>query len=288
MSVQGLKEIQIGNAEEGKAVLTLGQKERQTTETVLNQTSSRSHSIFTIKIVRDGDAAGCTKLSLVDLAGAERAARTKNQGTKLKEAGKINQSLCHLGQCFEALKYNMSHPGEKAKMVPFRNCKITRLFQDALVGLGNVAMIMNANPARSEQEETQHALRYAAVASQIVITRKVDTGRSGGRRGCMTPDMGAQAAERTQLIEVCATPVSVDTVMMVMIADLPFFLQDLWQEIDDLKQATTLPHFHIIVSSPNTWYGRNLWLCMNNVEISRMKHVKRSQEKWQKGLPLWR
>ena len=77
-------------------------------------------------------------------------------------------------------------------------------------------MIMNANPGRSELDETMHALRYAAVASEIVIARKVDTGRSRSR--CQTPDMGAQVAERTALIE------------------------DLWQEIDELKAELMQMH----------------------------------------------
>jgi len=103
-------------------------------------------------------------------------------------------------------------------MVPFRNCKITRLFQDALLGHGRVAMIVNTNPCVSEFEETCHALRYAAIASEIVVSRRVDTGRGKTRSSTGTPDNSAMAAERALLIE------------------------DLWQEIDELKQEVIAMH----------------------------------------------
>ena len=128
MTAVGLKEIHIGTAMEGKAVIAQGQKERQTNDTACNAQSSRSHAIFTIKIVRNGNALDCTKLCLVDLAGAERVSRANTKGARLKEAGKINQSLHHLGHCFETMAYNQANPSHR-KIIPFRNCKITRLFQ---------------------------------------------------------------------------------------------------------------------------------------------------------------
>ena len=103
MSVQGLKEVQVSSAKEGRAVLEMGQSKRQTSDTNLNSVSSRSHAVFSIKVV---DRDRCVKFSLVDLAGSERAGRTQNQGAKLKEAAKINNSLMALGQCFEALRWN--------------------------------------------------------------------------------------------------------------------------------------------------------------------------------------
>eukprot|EP00656_Telonema_subtile_P022218 TRINITY_DN2330_c0_g1_i3.p1 TRINITY_DN2330_c0_g1~~TRINITY_DN2330_c0_g1_i3.p1 ORF type:complete len:570 (-),score=164.75 TRINITY_DN2330_c0_g1_i3:166-1875(-) len=214
MSVQGLREVQVSSADEGRAVLAMGQSKRNTNDTLLNQTSSRSHAVFAIKVVMHDR---CVKMSLVDLAGSERAGRTQNQGAKLKEAAKINNSLMALGQCFEALRWNQSHPSNP-KMVPFRNCKITRLFQELLSGNGCVAMVVNVNPRREDSDETCHALRYASIASQIRLTPKVESTRHSAMRSRQPTDDGEGNAKQLVLIE------------------------DLWDEIDSLKQELLATH----------------------------------------------
>ena len=69
------------------------------------------------------------KLSVVDLAGSERQRRTANRGARLKEAGCINNSLMTLMQCMEILRWNQKHPTGVQRLVPFRDTKLTRLFQ---------------------------------------------------------------------------------------------------------------------------------------------------------------
>ncbi len=77
-----------------------GQRARQVFGTIANRESSRSHSIFTIKLVRihngapeDPDSAQVSRLAIVDLAGSERTRNTQTTGDRLKEAGNINKSL---------------------------------------------------------------------------------------------------------------------------------------------------------------------------------------------------
>jgi hypothetical protein len=79
-----------------------------------NDVSSRSHSVFNIKLVPNrGSATDPTdpsqvysKLAIVDLAGSERALKTRATGERLKEASNINVSLMNLGRCLEALRWN--------------------------------------------------------------------------------------------------------------------------------------------------------------------------------------
>ena len=70
----------------------------------------------------------------MDLAGSERANRTKNEGARLKEAANINNSLLTFGRCIEILRWNQQHNSSAPKIVPFRDTKLTRLFQDFFVG----------------------------------------------------------------------------------------------------------------------------------------------------------
>lgn len=106
-----------------------GQINRRVFGTLLNRVSSRSHGIFTIKIVRvptspvAGSANGLehaasSRLCIVDLAGSERTRNTQTTGERLKEAGNINKSLMVLGQCLEVIRQNQRR--EKGKKVRAR------------------------------------------------------------------------------------------------------------------------------------------------------------------------
>ena len=112
-----------------------------------NRESSRSHGIFTIKLVRvhngapnDPESASVSRLTIVDLAGSERTRNTGTTGDRLKEAGNINKSLMVLGQCLEVLRANQQRtaaPGKhKLAMVPFRHSKLTEVFESFFVGDG--------------------------------------------------------------------------------------------------------------------------------------------------------
>ena len=93
----------------------------------MNQTSSRSHSLFTITIERseigpDGKQhIRVGKLNMVDLAGSERLSKTGATGDRLKEATKINLSLSSLCHVISALT------DSKATYIPYRDSKLTRL-----------------------------------------------------------------------------------------------------------------------------------------------------------------
>ncbi|VDK46316.1 unnamed protein product [Gongylonema pulchrum] len=114
--VGNIIEVEVDSSDEALEQFYKGQERRRVADTLLNKQSSRSHSIFNIRVVMapcrgntsypDSDLSKMyvTQLSLVDLAGSERTKRTGNEGVRLVESGKINQGLAVLRQCFEKLR----------------------------------------------------------------------------------------------------------------------------------------------------------------------------------------
>jgi kinesin family protein 20 len=106
--------------QEAHRVLHQGQSNRRVFSTLANRASSRSHSIFSIKIVRTSRTSShevTSKFSVVDLAGSERVVNTQTTGERLKEAGNINKSLMVLGQCMEVLRKNQERgEGKKVRL----------------------------------------------------------------------------------------------------------------------------------------------------------------------------
>ena len=138
--VKDLTAVVVKSADELDAVLQAGRVNRSTGATLMNATSSRSHSLFTITLEQsrtDTTSTGAVKqtfkvgkLNLVDLAGSERQTKTQASGVRLKEAAKINLSLSALGNVIEALTDPLGRTH-----VPYRDSKLTRLLQDSLGGV---------------------------------------------------------------------------------------------------------------------------------------------------------
>ena len=170
MYIKDVVEIEVKSTEEALELMHRAQKRRVVASTDLNAESSRSHSIFTIRIVQatyDSTSDNYTskakasihvsQLSLVDLAGSERTKRTKNTGSRLKEAGNINSSLMALRNCMEALKENLASTTKK--IVPFRDSKLTMLFKNYFEGNGKIKMVLCINPSSQEFDETIVSLK---------------------------------------------------------------------------------------------------------------------------------
>ncbi|XP_043207087.1 kinesin-like protein KIF19 [Amphibalanus amphitrite] len=174
IEVAGLSEVSTMNTKEVMKLLTKGNKERTMESTAANSTSSRSHALLMVTVrqqsrVRDiHESVKVGRLYMIDLAGSERAKRTKNQGKRLQEGAHINRSLLALGNCINALAV------KGAKYVNYRDSKLTRLLKDALSGNCRTVMIAHISPAMAQREETFNTLVYADRAKNI--TNKVGAG----------------------------------------------------------------------------------------------------------------
>ncbi|XP_007645528.3 LOW QUALITY PROTEIN: kinesin-like protein KIF20A, partial [Cricetulus griseus] len=115
-----------------------------------------------------------SRLSLCDLAGSERC-KDQRSGERLKEAGNINTSLHTLGRCIAALRQNQQNRS-KQNLIPFRDSKLTRVFQGFFTGRGRSCMIVNVNPCASTYDETLHVAKFSALASQLVHAPPVHLG----------------------------------------------------------------------------------------------------------------
>ncbi|CAI0472526.1 unnamed protein product [Linum tenue] len=149
--IRGLEQELVSSAKEIYKILEKGSAKRQTAATLLNKTSSRSHTIFsiTIYIKEEGSSVGeelvkCGKLNLVDLAGSENISRSGAKEERAREAGEINKSLLTLGRVINAL---VDHSGH----VPYRDSKLTRLLRDSLGGKTKTCIIATISPSVNQR-----------------------------------------------------------------------------------------------------------------------------------------
>ncbi|KAM7444744.1 Kinesin-like protein kif23 [Porites harrisoni] len=200
MYVSGVTEVEVKSTEEAYSIFWKGQKKRRVANTVLNRESSRSHSVFAVKLVQapldpdgeevlqDKDQIAVSTLSLCDLAGSERTNRTRAGGDRLREAGNINASLMTLRTCMEVLRENQGNVqnGISPKIVPYRDSKLTHLFKNFFDGEGKVRMVVCLNPNADDYDESVHVMKFAEVTQDVVIARpqsvRFDTGLTPGRR----------------------------------------------------------------------------------------------------------
>merc|ERR1719181_556578 len=112
------------------------------------------------------------KITIVDLAGSERIGKSGVTGDAQKEAIEINKSLTALGDVMMGIT-------SRAKMIPYRNHKLTQLMQDSLGGTAKTLMFVNISPASNNADETINALKYASRARSIENdTSKGGTGKT--------------------------------------------------------------------------------------------------------------
>lgn len=174
--VEDLAKLAVNEFHEIEHLMDEGNKARTVAATNMNQTSSRSHAVFTLMLTQkkyDADTKmemeKVAKISLVDLAGSERATSTGATGARLKEGAEINRSLSTLGRVIAALA-DLSTGGKKKKgtgQVPYRDSVLTWLLKDSLGGNSMTAMIAAVSPADINFDETLSTLRYADSAKRI-------------------------------------------------------------------------------------------------------------------------
>ncbi|KAL6447842.1 hypothetical protein ACFW04_000152 [Cataglyphis niger] len=180
--VEDLSKLAVLSYEDIHDLIDEGNKARTVAATNMNETSSRSHAVFTIFFTQQQQdcATGLmtekvSKISLVDLAGSERADSTGAKGTRLKEGANINKSLTTLGKVISALaEIAATKKKKKADFIPYRDSVLTWLLRENLGGNSKTAMIAAISPADINYDETLSTLRYADRAKQIVCKAVVN------------------------------------------------------------------------------------------------------------------
>ncbi|NWT75134.1 KIF14 protein, partial [Prunella himalayana] len=161
--------------------LELGNKQRATAATVMNDKSSRSHSVFTLVMTQTKvefmneeqcDRRLTSHINLIDLAGSECCTKAQTTGERLKEGVSINKSLLTLGRVISALS-KQSQNGRKT-FIPYRESVLTWLLKESLGGNSQTTMVATVSPAASCTEETLSTLRYAKQACSIINIAKVN------------------------------------------------------------------------------------------------------------------
>ncbi|NXU88739.1 KIF23 protein, partial [Xiphorhynchus elegans] len=198
MYVTGCTEVEVKSTEEAFEVFWRGQKKRRIANTQLNRESSRSHSVFIIKlaqapldadgdnVLQDKEQITLSQLSLVDLAGSERTNRTKAEGNRLREAGNINQSLMTLRTCIEVLRENQLYGTNKVWVVP-GSCLLSSVVAPGCSGgvAVSVQQVMLCLCSGGVAVSVQQVMRFAEMTQEVEVARPVDRALCGltpGRR----------------------------------------------------------------------------------------------------------
>ncbi|XP_050190418.1 kinesin-like protein KIFC1 isoform X4 [Myiozetetes cayanensis] len=165
LHVPNLTWVPVETEEEVLELLQRAGSQRSVAQTGLNNRSSRSHSVFQLRIrgeQRARDLRCASTLTLVDLAGSERLEKSGSVGDRLRETQSINSSLSALGLVITALCNKEQH-------VPYRNSKLTFLLQNCLGGNAKVLMFVTISPLEENFGESLNSLRFASKVNECMI-----------------------------------------------------------------------------------------------------------------------
>ncbi|KAF9182189.1 kinesin-like protein Klp8 [Haplosporangium sp. Z 767] len=181
--VEDLSKLMVTSFQDIENLMDEGNKARTVAATNMNETSSRSHAVFTVLLTQKRhdletklDTEKVSRICLVDLAGSERANSTGATGARLKEGANINKSLTTLGKVISALADASSSPTGAPKkgakkpvelFIPYRDSVLTWLLKDCLGGNSKTTIIAALSPADVNYDETLSTLRYADQAKRI-------------------------------------------------------------------------------------------------------------------------
>ncbi|KIV82755.1 hypothetical protein, variant 2 [Exophiala sideris] len=176
--------LSLDNQEQVEGILSQAMSRRSVAATKANERSSRSHSVFILKLSGHNSITGKTckgTLNLVDLAGSERLSHSKVEGARLKETQNINKSLSCLGDVIGALGQQQGPGGVSGREsvngssasagshIPYRNSKLTYLLQFSLGGNSKTLMFVMVAPEKKCLSETITSLKFADKVSRTRI-----------------------------------------------------------------------------------------------------------------------
>lgn len=197
--IADLTEEYVAGEAEVYELMKLGAENREVGATLMNQQSSRSHSLFILTVTQNNTrdfSAKTGKLYLVDLAGSEKVGKTGAEGKRLDEAKTINKSLSTLGKVINALTDG------KSTHVPYRDSKLTRVLQDSLGGNAKTALIITCSPSGFNEAETLGTLRFGIRAKSIKNKPKVNREYTVAELKLLLSKAEAELARRAATIEL--------------------------------------------------------------------------------------
>lgn len=182
--------LKLDNEEQVESILSQAMTRRSVAATKANEHSSRSHSVFILKLVGHNQVTGEVSkgtLNLVDLAGSERIKNAETSGQRLKETQSINKSLSCLGDVIGALGQGQVVPDARLSSardstgmlstahIPYRNSKLTYLLQLSLGGNCKTLMFVMVAPEKKCLGETITSLKFAEKVSRtrVGVAKKV-------------------------------------------------------------------------------------------------------------------
>lgn len=253
--IADLTEEYVSDEQEVYNLMKIGQSNREVGFTLMNEGSSRSHSLFILTITQNNTSdfsAKSGKLYLVDLAGSEKVGKTGAEGKRLDEAKNINKSLSALGQVINALTDG------KSSHVPYRDSKLTRVLQDSLGGNSKTALIITASPSAYNEPETISTLRFGirakaiknkptvnkeyTVAEMKVLLAKAEAeiGKKTGRIQVLESMLVEAGVKFTEDMLVTDTMETAETVVSNKSAILsPLDVDDMQGEVEELRLQNT-------------------------------------------------
>lgn len=178
-SVTNIATVNVVSKNQAKSILEKATKNRSTASTRSNERSSRSHSIFILKLLGKNNKTGEISegtLNLIDLAGSERLNSSQAKGERLKETQAINKSLSCLGDVIYSLG-QQQQSGQNQQHIPYRNSKLTYLLKHSLGGNSKTLMFVNISPLSKNFNETVNSLRFATK----VNCTKIGSSKSNSR-----------------------------------------------------------------------------------------------------------
>ena len=177
-TITDITTVQLESPEMVESILQNAAANRSVAATKANERSSRSHSVFILKLMGENHITGERSegtLNLVDLAGSERLSHSGATGERLKETQNINRSLSSLGDVIAALGQ-----GKDGGHIPYRNSKVcgyfgslspvsnanlyqqlTYLLQFSLGGNSKTLMFVMVSPLQAHMSETLTSLKFA-------------------------------------------------------------------------------------------------------------------------------
>ena len=195
----------IANAKEAGRLFTEGQSRRQVARTAMNDQSSRSHTLLTLRLscVKDGRRVDAS-ITLVDLAGSERM--QGNVDEQQREGVAINSSLSALNRVFMALINSSSH-------IPFNDCTLTKLlrpFLDPRRSTARTVLIFHVSPEPCNGHDTRGTLKFAerckkirgpAVVERAVAASEAEAQQEYVMRGHDWPAKVMDEQEKRRVVE---------------------------------------------------------------------------------------